>query len=48
MKDIGLREFGRFLHSNGMVDLGFIGPGLLGIIIILVGLEFRRELIEFL
>lgn len=26
MEDIGSREFGNFLYSNGLVDLGFVGP----------------------
>lgn len=26
VEDIGSREFGNFLQSNGLVDLGFAGP----------------------
>lgn len=26
VEDIGSKEFGEFLHSNGLVDLDFVGP----------------------
>lgn len=48
VEDIGSREFGNFLHSNGLMDLGFMGPLSPGIIITRGEPGFGRELINSL
>lgn len=44
VEDVASREFAQLLQINGLVDLEFVGPDLLGTIIGLVGLKFGSVL----
>lgn len=48
MEDIRSREFGEFLHSNGLADLDFAAQGLLGVTIGVELSKCGKELIMYL